>query len=230
MPIKKEIIVTWLRRIQRSELSVSQFTSKYTVPFSRSQYFVYKKKFAVRYIDGLADQRNNGKNRKMNLREEAFLQGYVNGSSSIVLEELQTILKDKFDGEVSLTTIKRQVDKTRGITSLPKIGRPLSRVPKRMYNPLGGFELLVAMAYYLKWPQRTTDAITRAKGVIKSEDINQNCQKLDFSVRNQLGQFTSSYNQRLDVRKKSEASVSDKRKHKNWNSLSIVRAIDHTIY
>ncbi len=47
MSIKTEIIVTWLKRIQNSELSVSQFFFQYTVPFSRSQYFVYKKKFAI---------------------------------------------------------------------------------------------------------------------------------------------------------------------------------------
>jgi len=176
VPVKKDVIVTWLERIQSSELSVSQFFSQYTVPFSRSQYFVYKKKFAERGIDGLVDQRQNGGNRKMTLREEAFLQGYVAGSRSIVIEELQTILKDKFNCEVSLTTIKRQLDKIALNRSLPKMGRPLSRSPKLMYNPLGGFELLVAMAYHLEWPQRTTDAITRAKSFIPTEDIDQNCQ------------------------------------------------------
>jgi len=47
--------------------------------------------------------------------------------------------------------------------------------------------------------------------------------------RNQSGQFTSSYNQRLDVRKNRFASVSDKRKHKNWSSLNIVQAKENTI-
>jgi len=35
MPVKKDVIVTWLKRIQSSELSVSQFLAQYTVPFSR---------------------------------------------------------------------------------------------------------------------------------------------------------------------------------------------------
>jgi hypothetical protein len=33
----------------------------------------------------------------------------------------------------------------------------------------------------------------------------------------------------LDIRKSRFASISDKRKHKNWTSLKIIKAIDHTI-
>ncbi|MCP4652104.1 MAG: hypothetical protein GY858_01815 [Candidatus Omnitrophica bacterium] len=101
MPVKKDTIVTWLKRIQSSELSVSQFFSKYTVPFSRSQYFLYKKKFAENGIDGLVDQRKNGGNQKIGLREEAFLQGYVARGGSVILEDLQKILKNKFNCDVT---------------------------------------------------------------------------------------------------------------------------------
>jgi len=229
MPVKKDIILTWLKRIQNSELSVSQFFSQYTVPFSRSQYFVYKKKLAESGIDGLVDQRINGGNRKINRSEEAFLQGYVAGGGSIIPEDIQKLLKNQFNCEVTLTTIKRKLGKIVPNQPLAKIGRPLSKSAKIMYNPLGGFELLVAIAYYLEWPQRTTDAITHALDELKTEALNQNCQQVDLEGRNRLGQFTSSYNQRLDVRKNRFASVSEKRKHKNWTSLKLIQALDHTI-
>lgn len=177
MPVKKDTIITWLKRIQSSELSVSQFFSQHTVPFSRSQYFLYKKKFAESGIDGLVDQRKNGGNRKIGLREEAFLQGYVTGGGSVILEDLQKILKNKLNCDVTLTTIKRKLDKIVPNQFSAKIGRPTSKTAKTMYNPLGGFELLVAIAYYLEWPQRTTDAINLAIRSLKTEDIEQNCKK-----------------------------------------------------
>jgi len=229
MPVKKDTIVTWLKRIQSSEFSVSQFFSQYTVPFSRSQYFLYKKKFAENGIDGLVDQRKNGGNRKIGLREEAFLQGYVARGGSVILEDLQKILKNKFNCDVTLTTIKRKLDKIVPNQSSAKIGRPISKPAKTTYNPLGGFELLVAIAYHLEWPQRTTDAINLAIHSLKTEDIEQNCKKKDLEGRNQLGQFTSDYNQRLDVRKNRFASVFDKRKHKNWTSLELFQASAHTV-
>jgi hypothetical protein len=51
-----------------------------------------------------------------------------------------------------------------------------------MYKERRGFELLVATAYYLEWPQRTTVAISKAISSLKPEDINRNCQNIDFSV------------------------------------------------
>ncbi len=151
---KEDVIVTWLERIQNSELSISQFFSKNNVPFSRSQYFIYKKKFTENGIDGLVDKRKNGNNRKMNLKEEAFLQGYIAGGGSILPCELQKILFQEFNCEVSQSTIKRKLDELSPNQPLAKIGRPVSKLAKEIYNPLGGFELLVAVAYYLEWPLR----------------------------------------------------------------------------
>ena len=227
MSVKTEVIVSWLKRIQSSELSVSQFFSKYTVPFSRSQYFIYKKKFAENGIDGLFDQRRNGGNRKMGQKEEAFLQGYVAKGGSIIISELQKILREELNCEVSHETLKRKLDQIAPNRLQSKRGRPISKSPEIMSNPLGGFELLVAIAYHLEWPQGTTDAITSAIDSLK--DVNQNCQKLDLEGRNRLGQFTSSYNQRLDVRQNRFASVSEKRQFKNWASLGISHATANTI-
>ena len=132
--IKKDVIVTWLKHIQNSELSVSQFFSQYSVPFSRSQYFVYKKKFAESGIDGFVDLCDDGGNRKMGPREEAFLQGYVAGGGSISLPELQKILRSEFWCEVSLTTLKRKLNEGAKNRPRAKIGRPSSSVPSITYK------------------------------------------------------------------------------------------------
>ena len=35
-------IIAWLSRIEKSECTITEFFDKYNVPFSRSQYYLYK--------------------------------------------------------------------------------------------------------------------------------------------------------------------------------------------
>lgn len=91
--VKKDVIVFFLKRIQSSDIEVSQFFSQYSVPFSRSQYFVYKKKFARCGLDGFVDLCSEGGNRKMGLREVAFLLWFVAGGGSLSLPFLPTNLE-----------------------------------------------------------------------------------------------------------------------------------------
>ena len=41
---RTKCILLWLKKIGNSELSLPNFYKKYDVPFSRSQYFLYKNK------------------------------------------------------------------------------------------------------------------------------------------------------------------------------------------
>ena len=46
-------IIAWLSRIEKSECTITEFFDKYNVPFSRSQYYLYKsrlKEFRGIYI------------------------------------------------------------------------------------------------------------------------------------------------------------------------------------
>ena len=53
-------IVSILREIAESELSVDEYLREYAVPFSRPQYFRYKARFAAESLDGLLDGRGRG--------------------------------------------------------------------------------------------------------------------------------------------------------------------------
>ena len=42
---RSDIIISWLDQIEKSELSLSVFFQKFDVPFSRAQYYIYRKRF-----------------------------------------------------------------------------------------------------------------------------------------------------------------------------------------
>ncbi len=42
---RSKIIIYWLEKIKKSDLSISDFFKEFNVPFSRSQYYIYFKKY-----------------------------------------------------------------------------------------------------------------------------------------------------------------------------------------
>jgi len=89
---------------------------------------------------------------------------------------------------------------------------------------LGGFELIVAVAYHLGWPQRTADVISETIDALKTtEGFKASRRKASTKGKNKAGRITSRYNRLLDVRESRFASVSDKRQSKNWHSMNIIK-------
>ena len=70
-------VAKWLKRIEASELSVSEFFSTTAVPFSRRQYFKYKQRLQESGPAGLLDRRSRGGNRKVTPEQEGFLKGCI---------------------------------------------------------------------------------------------------------------------------------------------------------
>lgn len=52
-----KVIISWLEKVERSNLSVLKFFEKYHMPFNRIQYYRYKKKFEEFGSVGLEDRR-----------------------------------------------------------------------------------------------------------------------------------------------------------------------------
>ena len=102
-----ENIVKWIERIETSDLSVSKFLKTRNVPFSRAQYFNYKRRLEKHGSNGLMDRRLEGNNRKLTPKHEVFLKGCVSGNPEISLAELQQSLMDEFHCEISLRSIDR---------------------------------------------------------------------------------------------------------------------------
>ena len=100
---KRNVIIEWVKRISQSEVSIAKFFTDYEVPFSKAQYFIYKKQLKIAGSAGLKDGRTRGGNRKLNHEAEAFLLGCVTTKSDVTLEWLQKSLQDKLRYSVSLS-------------------------------------------------------------------------------------------------------------------------------
>jgi hypothetical protein len=223
-------ISKWIKRIEKSGLSVATFFETRRVPFSRAQYFIYKRRLQELGPDGLTDQRTIGGNRKLASEHLGFLKGCIKGDPNISLGELQQSLLEEFQCDVSLRSISRVlavVDPGR------KGNRGRPRKPESAHvalNSLGGFELIVAVAYHLGWPQRTADVIAGVVDSLKrSKEFKVSRRRANTAGKNRAGEFTRRYNQRRDVKRNRFASISDKRQSKNWQSMNIVHDGHETI-
>ena len=114
----------------------------------------------------------------------------------------------------------------RSVEPWKRRGRPTSKKPDVVHNALGGFELIIAVAYHLGWPERTAAIIGRARDALKrSTEFEPSRHLVDRAGRNPYGQFTRCYNQRQEVRTSRFGSISEKRSHKNWHSMNLLK--DH---
>ena len=227
---KATAVVEWVQRIEKSALSVSKFFETHDIPFSRAQYFIYKRRLEESGSDGLIDKRGVGGNRKITYEQEVFLKGCLRGNSDAPLGWLQQMLVEEFGCEVNMSTVSRALTRISPDRE-PKIGgRPKTKKQNTIQNVLGGFELIIALAYHLEWPQRAADIICNAVDTLKESDLFKTDNKdLDKEGRGGSGHFTKRYNQRQEVRKNRFASISDKRQAKNWHSMNIVKDSHETI-
>src|SRR2546429_2485327 len=62
---RAEKIAAMVEKIAGSDLSVDEFFRRYTVPFSRPQYFRYQARLAAQGLAGLLDGRRQGNRRKL---------------------------------------------------------------------------------------------------------------------------------------------------------------------
>src|SRR5207249_7628122 len=72
---RAEKIAAMVEKIAGSDLSVDQFFRRYTVPFSRPQYFRCQARLAAQGLAGLLDGRRQGNRRTLNPEAEAFMRG-----------------------------------------------------------------------------------------------------------------------------------------------------------
>lgn len=224
------VVVEWLEHLEKSDLSLSKFFEMYKVPFSRGQYYIYKKRFQEAGLDGILDRRSTGGNRKITFAEEIFLKGCIKSNADVSLRWLQEALKEEFHCEMSLSAVSRALDRSIAGRERKVGGRPRAKKPEVGQNALGGFELIIAVAYHLGWPERTAGMICRALEVLKSSPGFEPSSKLvEQAGRNQYGHFTRRYNKRKEVRRSRFGSISDKRQNKNWHSMNIIKDHHETI-
>ncbi len=220
---REKTILSWMKQIELSSLTIADFFDQHKVPFSQPRYFVYKKAVELYGKEGIKDNRSQGRNRKITDEIKGFLKGYFKNSDGCKLELLQDEIRNNFDANVSLSVLSRAI-KGMGCGHILKNGRPkLDKLNEPEINSLGGFELIVAIAYHLGWPQRVEKIISGEVNELKKREIfNDNRDVLDLKGRKKNGTFTKRYNARKDVRTTRFQSISRKRPQKNFQSMNIV--------
>ena len=217
-------IIAWLKKIEKSKLSITKFFEKYSVPFSRSQYYLYDRRLKEFGESGLRDKRGKGGNRKLTSENEAFIAGCVESNPEISPQWIRQALDKRFGFMLSPSGVTRVLQRLNPDSKKRTRGRPKKHEQQVHHNSCGGFELIVALAYHLGWPQMTADAIKDTiKSLKRTKAFRSSESYFDKKGRDKLGRFTTKYNQREDIRKSRFESIAEKRHQKNWKSMNVIR-------
>ena len=213
-------ILSILKKIANSGVSVDEYLQRHAVPFSRPQCFRYKARFATDGLDGLLDGRGKGNHRKLTADAEGFLRGVRHANPWLSLQEICESLETALEIRVDRSTVSRFL---KGVGEQIQWPRPVE--PERIFTPCGGFEIIAALALHLGWAKRTADVILQERDRFrKSAAFRQERLSRDRKGRNSLGQFTGEYNRRADIRLRRFASVEEKREHKNYSRMAVFQA------
>jgi len=229
-PKREKKIETWLRKIESSNLPIIKIFQKHSVPFNRSQYYLYKNKLKTHGITGLHDKRTEGGNKKLTHESEAFISGCIELDPAVSPAWLNEALERRYNVVLSPSGITKVLDRLKLKYEKRTRGRPQKNQSETQYNSCGGFEMILALAYHLGWPQMVANSIQdNIKSFKRTKKFKSSCEFLDKKGRNKLGRFTAKYNQRRDIRNNRFESVTKKRVNKNWQSMNIIRDTVKTI-
>jgi len=222
--LRTKDIIVWINKIEKSKLSIKDFFENYPVPFSRSQYYIYNKKLKESGESGLRDKRSEGGNKKLTPESEAFITGCVESNPTISPQWIQESLSRRFGIILTPSGITRVLQRLDLISDKRTKGRPRKYDQEVQHNSCGGFELIIALAYHLGWPQMTAGAIKETiKSLKRTKAFRSSESYSDKKGRDKFGRFTTKYNQREDIRKARFESITEKRHQKNWKSMNVIR-------
>lgn len=216
-PPSRDIIKRWMSKIASSDLSINAFFERYeSVPFSRAQYFRLKQQMADGQEPGLSTP---GRKKLIGEREELFLSGIAASGTVPSIEQLCEMVEAKVGTTVSLSVMHRALQELFPKQPRHRVGRPRTQSRVVITNALGGFELIIAVAYYLKWPERVASVIDAAVRERRRKKVRV---RKDLVKRRATGRFSGGYNKRKDLRSQRFASISEKRKTKRWESMAVM--------
>jgi hypothetical protein len=217
-------IAAVVEKIARSPLSVAEYFKQHVVPFSKTQYFRYKRRLATQGLAGLVDGRSRGNRRTLTTRAMDFIRGARAANAHVSLRQLAEGLQTALGLQVGRSTISRFLD-TEGLTSERQ---PTVRV-EMIESACGGAEIIAALALYLGWPQHAAQVLIQERErFCNSDAFREERVRRDQKGRKD-GKFTAAYNRRDDVRNTRFASVEDKRRNKNYSRMQLFASSPHIL-
>lgn len=177
-------IVQTIQAVEQSSLSVNQYFKANKTPFGRVQYYLYKKTLQERGIQGLYDQRIQGKNVKFTKEMKSFVKGLLESNLSMPALEVQAAIH-KECGIVLSTT---------GINDFRRAHN--LRRTANVFQESGASEMLIALAVASGFIDSITDAIYQSVQQKRTSTSfwESRLMPSDHPDLRSHGQFTSDYN------------------------------------
>jgi len=219
-------ILNIITQIESSDLPIREYFNQNKVPFSRPQYYIYRKILKKSGEEGLRDKRAAGNNTKLTQRIKDFIVSTVTENREIPSSQLQIKIQKQFN----IIITESCLNSFRASTSLTRV-RP-TRTIKCVHQKSGGGEILTAMAFLTHIIDIYTQTILERLDEVRESPIYEQSKNIpqDNMEYRQQGQFTSGYNQLKTVRENRFKSIDDKILSKNLSTMKIFKMSEKTIY
>jgi hypothetical protein len=220
-----EILVT-INQIESSDLPIREYFIQNKVPFTRPQYYIYRKILSKYGEEGLRDKRATGNNTKLTQRIKDFIISVVTENRDIPSSQLQIKIQKQFEINVTESCL----NSFRASTSLTRV-RP-APTKKCEHQKSGGGEILTALAFLTHIIDIYTRTIIERLNEVRESQVYEQSKNIpqDNMEYRQQGQFTSGYNQLKTVRENRFKSIDDKILTKNLSTMKIFKMSEKTIY
>lgn len=218
-------ILTAIRQIENSNLSVREYFATNPTPFSRVQYYAYRKALKEHGEAGLIDKRRNGNYRKVTQEMRDYMKVRMQEEPSISEGELREAIEKRFGTAVSKATLNN-LRRSEGMQreKLTAKEQPLGRRS-------GGGEILTSLIFHsgildvmTKTIMSRIDEVRESSSFKPKKGIGK-----DHPQSREKGRFTSEYNQLKSVREGRFKSIDEKIPKKNFSTMDVFRRSEETI-
>jgi hypothetical protein len=219
-------ILSTIKNIEDSSLSVREYFDQNQVPFTRPQFYIYRKTLRKSGEEGLHDKRAAGNNTKLTQRIKDYITPIVTENRSISSSQLQIKIQNQFNTKISLSNLNN----FRASTSLTRLPPPPKKECKQQKS--GGSEILTALSFFTHIIDLYTQTIIERMNEVRESPLfkhNENIPQDNQDYRQQ-GKFTSEYNQLKSVRENRFKSIDDKILTKNLSTMNIFTMSEKTIF
>lgn len=219
-------ILSTIKDIEESGLSVREYFNQNIVPFTRPQYYIYRKILRQYGEEGLRDKRTAGNNTKLTQRIKDYIISVVTENRSIPSSQLQARIQNQFGINISESSLNN----FRASASLTRVPPPPKKECKHQKS--GGGEILTALSFFTHIIDIYTQTIIEQMDEVRESSLfkqNKNIPQDNPDYRKQ-GKFTSEYNQLKLVRENRFKSIDDKILKKNLSTMNIFKMSEKTIY
>ena len=218
-------ILSTIRKIEESKQPVSVYFDQNSVPFSRAQYYRYRRILRKYGEEGLRDERKDGNYTKLTERIKDYVITIVKENISISSSQLQSKILNQFNAQISLSSLNN----FRASTSLTRLPAHKEENYKRQKS--GGGEILTSLSFFTHIIELYTRTIAEQVNAVRQSPLfeqNRNIEKDNPDIRLH-GKFTREYNQLESVRVNRFKSIDDKITDKDFSAMNIFRMSEKTI-